>query len=258
MPGSSQKLNETEIMLPVMWWGNAIERREFFLCSILLFMAWGLLGAYRLMRAELQYKLTPFAWTLFLLFCWFYLAGFWHGDVYFGLVGMCVAGAWTYYGLLNDNQDIIIFRKLVNALKVGAYLKAWINTPRWLASLFICVIATAIFVVTSPHASLILLGIAGLLFLIRDCCVIISLHVRAPNHRRNQMTALVYFLLVYLLLPLFFGALGGKNMTALFYPPLDPEVSSFVSIAAFSLEALLAAAFLVRSWREQQRGVSAL
>ncbi len=61
--------------------------------SAAVFTAWALLGAWRLMRAELLYVNRPWVWTLFTLFCMAYAAGFVPWEIE-ALTSQLAAPAW--------------------------------------------------------------------------------------------------------------------------------------------------------------------
>ncbi|MFO1248307.1 MAG: hypothetical protein U1E93_08830 [Alphaproteobacteria bacterium] len=53
----------------VVWWGHAFDLNSFHLTSLLLFLAWALVGCWRAMRAELRFANGPFVWLAYLLIC---------------------------------------------------------------------------------------------------------------------------------------------------------------------------------------------
>jgi hypothetical protein len=60
----------------VVWWGHAFDLNSFHLTSLLLFLAWALVGCWRAMRAELRFANGPFVWLAYLAYLCVYSAGF--------------------------------------------------------------------------------------------------------------------------------------------------------------------------------------
>jgi len=59
----------------LIWFDRPWPMSTFLLASVLLFAGWALLGAYRTMRAELQFRNKPWPWIAFVVFLQVYCAG---------------------------------------------------------------------------------------------------------------------------------------------------------------------------------------
>ena len=65
----------------VSWFGAAVAFWTFALLSVWVFLGWALIGLYRLMQVELQYRTRPWAWAGFTLFMMMYVAGLLHDEL---------------------------------------------------------------------------------------------------------------------------------------------------------------------------------
>ena len=60
----------------IAWWGHDFNLSAFHLVSLLLFLAWALVGCWRAMRAELRIANGPYVWLAYLTYLCIYDAGF--------------------------------------------------------------------------------------------------------------------------------------------------------------------------------------
>jgi hypothetical protein len=250
---------------PLRWWGIEFKALEFVLISAALFMLWSLLGAYRMMRAELQYKSTPLVWGAFLIFLWVYVDPLVHavradsednGLYLFGITGMIGTMCGLYYGLLLESKDIIILKKLKAAIIARDFRTALLYTPRWVVSLALLVVATACVLGGASVARQDLASGAArassiLFFAIRDAAVILSFYLAAPGHRRNDASVVVYLFLAYALLPWVLWAANAHQAAALLHPFTRDGAHAGTSLVGSMLGALAAMVFVVRLFRRR-------
>lgn len=215
----------------IIWWGIEFLAFDFITLSVVLFTLWSVLGAYRLMRSELQFKQPPTAWILFCSFLWFYLTPLWSharaADPTFAalssLPGPLLFSMLLYPDLCSGFKDIISLRQFVAALTCYDLHRAFSLIPRWMISLLFFITAAAISIIASLSTTGSALMTAWILFVIRDVGVVMSFHIRAPNHRRNGVAALVYFAFAYGLGPILFATVQ-RHLAGLFFP-IDPFYS---------------------------------
>jgi hypothetical protein len=63
----------------LVWWGQEFNLSAFLFVSLMIFVTWALVGAWRAMRAELRFANGPFLWLAYLAYLAFHSAGFHSG-----------------------------------------------------------------------------------------------------------------------------------------------------------------------------------
>ena len=227
------------------WYGTQWSSRGFVLVSALLFCGWALLGATRLMRAELQLRDRPAAWVAFVLFVAVYLGG-WIGRrtllveslgdlrltpelARVGLTALLAALA-TYVTLFYERKDWTALHRLGRQLHKP--LTAARDTPLWLASLLLTLVTAAttaaLAVVELPTVDKLAMiaGTANVLcFVLRDVLLVVWLNA-GRDPRRGDAAAAPYLAILYGLLPVLLvlghlAPLGGLfNPFAAFAQPV--------------------------------------
>jgi hypothetical protein len=219
----------------VVWWGIAIDGAAFFLVSLGLFLAWALIGCYRLMRLELQVESRPTVWLAFCLFIAAYLAGF-ETISLFGLVvptvdlsslrvaiATAALACLTYIAILFEPKDPVLYRWLGEMLAKGRHGAVMSRLQCWMiayAAAMIGALATVFLNVEGVLAQAISpvpLVIAAMGFLTRDLGIFLFFGL-APGSKRGDMPAMVTLAVLYLLLPVFLNAVGAVQAGAAFYP----------------------------------------
>ncbi|HVO02240.1 MAG TPA: hypothetical protein VMT54_08560 [Candidatus Cybelea sp.] len=114
------------------WYGQIYSTRTVLNVTIACGCFWAVLGAYRLMRTELQYRSLPWVWLLFMLCVSVSVAGFdpWPqlGLVFLALVLL------TYLSFFADNRDPVRYRWALLAIPEGDWLQVISAIPWWLIS----------------------------------------------------------------------------------------------------------------------------
>ena len=224
------------------WHGMTFDLEGFVLVSLAVFLAWALLGVYRLMRAELQVRQQPWAWAAFVVFLVIYVSGLpAPRAAQAGMIdlltarlmlafGLALALAYVTYFLFE--KDPISLRGLILALKGGDGRRALRLLPQWLIATVITALVALAYVVCllllddrqGPGETLLgmdfrqagILMTLGLLgFLLRDLAIILFLNLRGG---RPDAAALVYLLVLHLLVPALMVALGLGGLVGLVSP----------------------------------------
>lgn len=250
------------------WFGLLLPFHVFALASVAVFAAWAVFGVYRLLRAELQFEGAPWGWPLFTLFLIAYLCGFITEVEVFGarvwlLLGFFVSWAATYVAVFADSNALLRYRALFSALGAGRPDLALRRLPRWLPSALLLVVF-ALAVLASADFDRLALGnlefrafeaeigrlsrlwiAAVVFFALRDVFFVLLMNA-ARWHRRPDLTAFIYLLLLYGpavgLLQLLAPQLAGL------VAPL-PGQSSLLSAVAAAAQAAALAVLLWRAWR---------
>jgi hypothetical protein len=247
----TKTLMGTSAVKEVFWWGIRFDILNFNAISVLVFMGWAVLAAFRLMQSELQFEQSPWAWTLFCGFLWLYIEPLWVATLpaptSASLTLIRQGGGFIFSSLLlgemfSKPKDVIALRKFGVALKQGDISEAWLRTPTWFVTFLFFGLAIAVTMVKVPTLPGRMFVASWFLFVLRDVCVVLSFHLISPNHRRNGRSIFIYLLFAYGLAPLFFGSING-NLGKLFLP-MHPVISLLGSM----IGAVLALFLLINSW----------
>jgi hypothetical protein len=260
------------------WFGFTFWQPGFLLASTAAFALWALLGCYRLMRVELQFRAAPWVWLAFVLFvigwaeglAWPTLLQAPGGPARWLILPAVLAGGLTYVALFAERKDPLAYRALGAALAGGAVGRAWTLLPLWLPTyLLFAGLALALAVtlgdLTLPAIDLWAgspLALAGLgkfsaawpmaaaavLFLLRDILFVLWLNATA-RRRRADLAAFIYLAVAY-------GPLAGLAVMV----GATPLLSFLVPVSTTSpLQALLPVALelLLLVWLLRNRWASA-
>lgn len=228
----------------VTWYGLPAQTASFALFSLAAFLAWALVGVYRLMRIELQYRNYPFVWLLLVLYLVVYAEGF----LYDALSGEAVpASAWlvlpamitaalTYLVLFLQPKDIVRYRWLAASVADGDVRRVLALTPLWLPTFAVTVVLAVAFVIVDMGSAYRLPGrienlpelvelreggwrlvLAALLFMVRDIALVLYLNFNR-RRRRADVAALVYLVVLYVPVPALAALLEGRLLLPLFLP----------------------------------------
>jgi len=231
---------------PVTWWGQEIPSLTFISLSLCAFAAWGLAGAWRLMRMELQMHNSPWLWVVFLIFAATWRAGLTPAMGGAAAVAMTVALVFiaaAYVCAFVEPADAVKLRRFVAALGSGAWLHAVDLAPAALFAVKLASLAIIVFCflpqpfgMASPLPSD-LGALAALAFMIRDLGVI-TLFRFGPRAGRGDLTAVIALALLYWVGGLVGRVVAGDVGHALF-SPLVTEAAG-VSLASGVVQAGIA------------------
>jgi hypothetical protein len=220
----------------VNWWWMAFPAAGFRAAAFAVFAGWALVGAWRLMRLELQMQNTPAVWPGFLIYLALFTAGFavpsggWAGGF---LVASLVIALCAYAAAFAEPADRIRLRQFAQAAAKGDLARAAPRTP---AALFPAVFAAALVLLAfvfargqnlSGEGPNLWQAAALIAFMTRDLGVI-ALFRFGPRPQRGDFGAVVALALLY-----FVGGVVGSAFQraglALFMPTPDAPAISVVS-----------------------------
>lgn len=234
----------------VEWYGFIIPLSEFVFVTLLVFLAWTVLGIVRELRGVLQFRSRRWAWALFVLFAGAYFAGF---DAFyvvtdtlgqaaflFCLIFWVTAVSLTYIVLFIEAKPINGFRALASAARSRRLGAIFEHVPLWLLSLLITWAVLLAFLVFSEPLDLgsdhirelyesaivrsapAVFLVAASLFAVRDCLLVLVLNL-GERPVRSDLAALIYLAVLYFLIPLLLGvvALEQSQIMAFFIPRPD-------------------------------------
>ncbi len=188
---------------PVTFWGQPMPGLPFAALSLCLFAGWAVVGAWRLMRLELQMRNSPWIWVAFLLFAGVWRAGLAAPET--GLLGRvltagAVFAALTYASAFVEPADPVRLRRFAAAMARGEWLEAAHLAPA-VAFAFKLALLCGLAAVVTPRP---VLGdmpfpttvVAALVFMIRDIGVI-ALFRYGPRPGRGDLSAVIALALLY-------------------------------------------------------------
>lgn len=245
----------------VAWWGREWRRIDFLLASTVLFAAWAVFGAYRLMCQELRVRTVPWAWPAFLVFTAAFIAGFGirRSDTpgqqltVLLIAGLIVSLVALYPMLLTETGGAMALRRILMRGKAREWRRLLQETPLWMVTLALALVFCALTVPLAGggrSASNDLLQTAVLapvpLFLLaaRDAALCMFF-ASARQPRRAEAATLFYLLLLYWLVPMLLRTAGMQGLADLVLPPFWERPGYAAGVAAVQASLMIAAA----TWR---------
>ena len=246
----------------IIWFDQSYSDEQFVLASLVVFLAWAIFGIYRLLRAELQLKSQPWAWSLFVVFLMVYVAGFLNdGSLIDGqsIQQLRLLGAFTvsiilaYAMIFCESKDPVAFRRLLQYLGQREWGRAMESLPLWLMTLSF-VVLTCLFLVGMSFSSppleeasqLSISAMAMVLFLIRDFGIVLFLNFgRVP--KRADMLTLLFLFLLYGAIPTILTALDLDSLAGCFWPA--PGIPAEVILPAALIQAVVILWLVASRWR---------
>ncbi len=241
-----------------------------------IFIIWGLMGVYRLMRAELQYRVWPWFWASFVVFCIVLAAAVapWPGSSMIGtaMPVFAVMVALTYLSALADRRDPIRYRSGLLALRHRDFSRAIAEIPWWLITAIAAVMVAAFAIYT-----LVILGDEGwpsslmdlflrlslvsldhlvesvilvLLFMIRDLAILLWLSF-GQWRSQSDITWLVYLALIYWPIGIIMYFAGYGAYITLLLPIAGDNI--VVSFAPILIQLTILGVMLRRRWLQATR-----
>jgi hypothetical protein len=265
-PFSSGALDATPT---VFWYDVEIAGLDFIIFSLSFWCLWIVVGNYRLMRLELQYRNGPFIWWFFLAGLIIYLTGLDNAAEHFIWLPESVTAstkAWlpvvfvSYFMLINEPKDAVMLRQVSAAWRERRWTLMWQTLPCWMLSVPVILgyaIVIAVQLSNMPQDGFLFQvspWFAGAisLFFLRDAALFVLLAVTMPR-RRADATAIVYLLVLYLVIPVFLGTTGSNSLVALFIPLPS---SSFLTSLLPPLVQTIALLMMIRRRLQPERGKS--
>jgi len=205
------------------WYDQQYQILDFLMVSVICFAVWSLVGIYRKMREELQFRNTPVYWFAFCVFMAGYLAGTFQvqmlGDElisYRLFVAYSTFIVLAYVMVILEDKNPLLLRRVIAARKEQNWRGVFENIPCWFVTLLsayaLCVV---LMFYDYPDIKIAAQGfalkpylLAMALFLTRDVLLFIYFNMSA-NRRRADVTTIFYLVLLYWLLP---SILSGMNL----------------------------------------------
>ncbi|KRB51054.1 hypothetical protein [Phenylobacterium sp. Root700] len=216
------------------WGGRLWSAAAFRAVALTLFAAWAVIGAWRLMRLELQMQNAPVIWPAFLIFLAIFAGGFvlrTQGFAASLAVGSLVVALSAYAAAFAEPADRVRIRQFAHFAAKGDLARAAPLTPAPLAPLLIATLLV-LGAFAAPTGSLMTpeLGQAGALiaFLLRDLGVI-ALCRMGERPQRGDFSAVVALGLLYGVGGSIGWAVGQETGGALFAPLANAPLISLAS-----------------------------
>jgi len=220
----------------VAWLGRTFDAAWFLLAFRACLLAWALVGIFRLVRVELQFRAWAWVWAAFVGFLVVFVEGLVEpaagGSVPLLLPGFLTGALLVYVALLAEPKGLVAYRGLLAALLGRDWARAGRLLPLWAAGLAVLLpvaLGLAVQLSVAPlERDLPFLGgdrlrpdalwiATCLLFLLRDIGVFLLLNFVAWR-RRADLAGLIWLGVAYGILP----ALLGLADLAIALPLLVP------------------------------------
>lgn len=241
-----------------LWWGTYYAAWPFMLISTLVWSAWAVCGAYRLMCQELQVRTTPGVWGAFMLFLAWYIAGFvqalpFPSDFWaFVLTCSVVAGVLTYATLFTEQTGVLVMRRVWVRVQRQEWRRACEELPCWPVSLALTVLCGLLWL-GSPRLSDVIpprmhwAPSLAVLFLMRDVAIFLAFAL-SLTPRRVEATTILYLVLLYVVLPNLARMLRQSLLLWLVLPPIltQPGLAAVILLGHLTV----AVAVLRHRWRQ--------
>jgi len=223
----------------IWWWAQPLPADGFRALATAALAAWALIGAWRLMRLELQMNNAPVVWPAFLVFVAIFLGGFaflpagWSGSL---LAAALAVALCAYAAAFAEPADPVRLRQFAGALAHGDLARAAPLTPTAAAPVALAILLVASSMVTGgvgrgPDAAQ---AAALIAFVLRDLGVI-ALFRFGPRPQRGDFGAIIALAVLYAVGGIIGGAIGQGVGRALFAPLGDAPMASLVSGLAQAL-----------------------
>lgn len=246
----------------LVWFGVQFDSVNFLLVSTVIFSAWAVLGAYRVMCLELQLRTTPLVWCAFTLFLSIYFAGFLGGHPgarvgafgYLCISGLAVSVTLAYAMLFSEQNSAMSMRRLLLLAGQRQWLRVFEEMPCWPGT----VVLALIFAIGTIASSAIyresfdllkqmaLMPLVFVFLLVRDAAILLFFAF-AKQARRVEAMAVLYMVLLYWLLPGLLRMAGLDTASEIVLPLLiKAEYGSLIAAA----QAGIAIFLCVARWRK--------
>lgn len=231
----------------IYWYNFAIPITDFAIFTVVFFSFWSIVGLYRNMRTEFQLVNTPWVWIFFILSLMLYFAGLttvlthvsYLGTWSFVVGSPLLSGFYiafgtavvlTYYTVFSESKYIVEIKQLVFQFKKKEWNKFFSIAPLWLLALIFVFITCMItfFLSTIDYPVILsqnrilptLFSVNIMFFVMRDLGLLFYLNL-SGNTKRADITAIIYLVLLYTVVPAIISAGGMKNILPVFIPSID-------------------------------------
>jgi hypothetical protein len=198
-----------------LWYGYDFTRNDFINASLLAFTIWTWLASYRVMQSALQIKVRPWAMLSFVLFCAFYLHGFYDKSNQTSFVSLTfiLSILFAYVGAVTEKRDLVSVRRCINPWLAQTPVKALKETPYFVVLAVFSFAALLLTLISEPAGGdfylkfalhgqpFFLLGVVITLLMLRDIGLLYYFSLR-KKPQRAVMSTFFYLIVLYVLLPL--------------------------------------------------------
>ena len=213
------------------------------------------------MRREFLYTARPWVWGGFLIFLALYAGGFaGRLSLPWGFATFLLWWAATMLALFVEPKDPVALRGLIDDLRQGNWDRALLRTPSWLIALLFAVAAAILVQVVFAGEHLNLRGWDGvaktqivlllLCFMLRDVALFLLLSF-TPGSKRPEISAVVYLILLYYVVPSLLDILGLDWLETLIIP--RPALNPLFALSGALLGLAFVVALLIRQWGRLSR-----
>ena len=256
----------------LLWWGLPVSAAGFFTTMSVVFAAWAVLGAQRMMAAALQVPLRPVVWLAFLLWLSVFAAGFEApgGALWRAAVALTVlASTAAYVTLFVEPPRLDLWQRLAARWRESGFsLATQQRVPLMAASLSLTLVggalASLLAYLPEPWGATAtaerLFGSAGLpltlaLLTLRDLALACAVHW-SPGIRRAEGATLVLLALINFVLPWLLLSAGAVTLAGWLQPLIgqfagsgSTPTSAWLAVSIAALQAGIAFAIAVSRWR---------
>jgi len=226
------------------WYVFEFLHSDLMLLSLILFLSWAILGAYRLIRSELLFSNGPWAWICFMAMLMLYCSGF-VGHVR-GLdlsealtAGLCLSFGigifMTYLMALLEKKDILMFRSLGDKIRHRQWKALLENLPLWMISLFMSLPLWVIIFVTLLRKNGLALpdeigGLSAiyfvnlLCFVLRDLGILTYFDMNEKHRKTNMLSLILLFACLYIFPILLAESLNADELLPIFAPVFHSSI----------------------------------
>lgn len=201
----------------VEWYGQVFERNDFVLCLVLYIIFWGVVGLYRLIRAELNFPTYPIFLSLFLTTFCLLIGGFQDGVNQAALdqvnkislnftryfPSFFIFYFVTYVTIYSSSEDVGRYLRFYRSLVSGRFRRALQFLPTWFVP-FILSVGVFVFWRYNIGADM---GVpvtafiaSSFLILIRDALVL-HICLLGSRYKRGGLMIASYYIFAYILIP---------------------------------------------------------
>ena len=228
---------------PVQWyqWFFRDDTASLIIAGFCLF--WVAIGAYRLMRLELQHRNTLWVWPLFVIATLLFQAGFVHAKQFsqstvplfktlmsvittdtgmHTLVALGLAILYTYIAVFFGNKTLSRWRQWQHAWQNKDVKSAWSALPLWLPTYVICWVVGLILIAVNPQPMFWDVAVV-LLFLLRDVSLFMVLNIGSANAHRTDWAILFYLVSSYWAIGGILPHLQQQQLAQIFVPLVNHQ-----------------------------------
>jgi len=257
----------------VPWLGGGHDLDLARVAAIGIVCLWSVIGAYRLMRTELQYRNLPWVWTLFLVFVLVTGLAASSAETTYGRLALpfMVFVLLTYLSFFADYRDPVRYRWAFQAVRDRNWFEILSAIPWWVISTLFAAVCAVVIASSLPDGAMLqptgpatpALGMFAMalehfsaslalvmLFMLRDLLVLLWLSC-SPWRAKADVAGIIYLALVYWPLAAILWVTGGQHLLPV-VAPIATGVAA-VDFVPIGIELAFALFLFYARWREITR-----